>query len=184
MTTNEYQRLAMRTSPRDGHDKMDNAVLGLIGETGEIVDEYKKFIYQSKPGTELPAQKFAKETGDVMWHIAELADGMEICLGDAIGNDFGAFDEETRERGTLPSVRNAVLELHRIAHMILISVEQNMQKMIRRYMQEMMQRIAEFACIIGYDTEQIAEMNIAKLKKRYPNGFDAGISMERYENEK
>ena len=42
MGMNMYQEMAQRTSPDDGHDRIDNGVLGLIGETGEIVDLYKK----------------------------------------------------------------------------------------------------------------------------------------------
>ena len=41
MDLNEYQRLAMRTSP-DGHDRIKNGCLGLIGESGEIADIIKK----------------------------------------------------------------------------------------------------------------------------------------------
>ena len=46
-----------------------------------------------------------------------------------------------------------------------------------RYMLKDSENIANLA---GYTLEQVAQMNIDKLKKRYPNGFDAGISMGRY----
>ena len=39
--------------------------------------------------------------------------------------------------------------------------------------------LAETAYIIGYDLEDILYMNIAKLKKRYPDGFDAERSIYR-----
>lgn len=39
--------------------------------------------------------------------------------------------------------------------------------------------LAETAYIIGYDLEDILNMNIAKLKKRYPDGFDAERSIYR-----
>ena len=42
---NDYQRLAMRTSP-DGHDRMMNGCMGLIGESGEVVDAVKKWKHQ------------------------------------------------------------------------------------------------------------------------------------------
>lgn len=41
--------------------------------------------------------------------------------------------------------------------------------------------VACTAEIIGYDLEQIAEMNISKLKKRYPQGWDAERSKNREE---
>ena len=53
MTINEYQRLAQRTaSTRTKREKIENGILGLCGETGEIADIYKKYLYQ---GTNLIA---------------------------------------------------------------------------------------------------------------------------------
>lgn len=39
--------------------------------------------------------------------------------------------------------------------------------------------IAEAATAIGYDMETIMEMNIEKLMKRYPDGFDTEKSLHR-----
>lgn len=39
--------------------------------------------------------------------------------------------------------------------------------------------IAEAATAIGYDLEHIMQMNIYKLKARYPEGFDAERSLHR-----
>jgi len=39
--------------------------------------------------------------------------------------------------------------------------------------------LAETAYIIGYDLEDILKMNIDKLKKRYPDGFDTERSIYR-----
>ena len=39
--------------------------------------------------------------------------------------------------------------------------------------------LAETATAIGYDLEDILQMNIDKLKKRYPNGFTTNDSINR-----
>lgn len=39
--------------------------------------------------------------------------------------------------------------------------------------------LAETAAAIGYDLEDILQMNIDKLKKRYPEGFSADRSINR-----
>jgi NTP pyrophosphatase (non-canonical NTP hydrolase) len=39
--------------------------------------------------------------------------------------------------------------------------------------------ISYLASVIGYDLDQIAEMNIEKLRKRYPKGWDAEKSINR-----
>jgi NTP pyrophosphatase (non-canonical NTP hydrolase) len=43
--------------------------------------------------------------------------------------------------------------------------------------------VVETCTAIGYDLETIMEMNIEKLKKRYPYGFEASRSMHREKND-
>lgn len=43
--------------------------------------------------------------------------------------------------------------------------------------------IAETATAIGYDLETIMQMNIDKLRKRYPDGFDTERSQHRKEGD-
>ena len=43
--------------------------------------------------------------------------------------------------------------------------------------------VAETATAIGYDLDTIMEMNIEKLKQRYPNGFDSRLSQHRKEGD-
>lgn len=41
--------------------------------------------------------------------------------------------------------------------------------------------LSELCDVYGFNLDDIAEKNIAKLKKRYPEGFDAELSNRRYE---
>jgi NTP pyrophosphatase (non-canonical NTP hydrolase) len=72
MQINEYQQLAMRTSNKllspTGH--LENGVLGIAGEGGEVADLVKKHLFQGHP---LDYQHIAKELGDICWYIAETA---------------------------------------------------------------------------------------------------------------
>ena len=43
--------------------------------------------------------------------------------------------------------------------------------------------LAVSADAIGYDLEKIFEMNVDKLKKRYPDGFKTELSINRNEND-
>lgn len=108
MTINEYQKLAMTTlNPElDKKDVLINGVMGLCGESGEVIDLVKKHLAQ---GHELDKEKLAKELGDVAWYLAETATA------------------------------------------------------------------------IGYSLEDIFQMNIDKLKKRYPEGFSVEKSVNREE---
>lgn len=100
MTINEYQQLAQRTaSTKAPSSKIENGILGLCGETGEIADVYKKYLYQ---GHELDREHMSEELGDVCWYVAELAAGMGLKLEDVMARNIaklrkrypGGFDAE------------------------------------------------------------------------------------------
>ena len=124
MTGNEYQKLAMRTN--DGmsakrladtmvqtEEKCDLAgllmgLLGLAGESGELTDLFKKWIFHGKL---LDREHAKKELGDVLWYVAEIAYSM------------------------------------------------------------------------GWSLDEIMQMNIDKLKARYPEGFSENLSNHRKEGD-
>lgn len=72
MNLQEYQYMAQRTTDhslsKSEHFKM--GALGLIGETGEVVDLLKKHLYHKHP---LDKPRLTRELGDVMWYLAEIA---------------------------------------------------------------------------------------------------------------
>ena len=177
MNLREYHLLAMRTSPRDGHDKIDNGILGLIGESGELVDVYKKWIYQSTPGTELPRARLADELGDVIWYLAEIADGMDKNLADAIQADFDRLEESAAKAKKLYSIRWIIVN---IAEAAILTEKAATDDKMRVYMHLIMEHAAQLAKKIGIPLADIAAGNIEKLKKRYPVKFDPEISEARY----
>ena len=69
MKINEYQKLAARTiNPELPKLLMENhAIHGMAGEVGEIHSIYQKH-YQ---GHELNDEHLKKETGDLLWFVAE-----------------------------------------------------------------------------------------------------------------
>lgn len=52
---------------------------------------------------------------------------------------------------------------------------------LRKEIGDVLWMIAELCDVYGFSMEAIAEENIAKLRKRYPNGFDADHSVHRAE---
>ncbi len=83
MKINEYQELAMRTLNKDlsKKDVLINGVMGLCGESGEVIDIVKKHLAQ---GHELDKDKIAKELGDVAWYLAEVAYALDLKLEDVL----------------------------------------------------------------------------------------------------
>ena len=72
MTPNEYQAQAMRWLNPALSEKgtLINGVMGLCGESGEVIDLVKKHLSQGHP---LDREALAKELGDVAWYLAETA---------------------------------------------------------------------------------------------------------------
>ncbi len=72
MTPNEYQVQAMRwlNPALSEQDTLINGVMGLCGESGEVIDLVKKHLSQGHP---LNREAIAKELGDVAWYLAETA---------------------------------------------------------------------------------------------------------------
>ena len=79
LTANEYQRQAMISlNPAlSKKDVLINGVMGLCGESGEVIDLVKKYLHQ---GHELDKQKLAGELGDIAWYLAETAYALDLPL--------------------------------------------------------------------------------------------------------
>lgn len=180
----DYQLLAQRTSPDDGHDRMDNGALGLIGESGEIVDLLKKHRYQSTPEAQPPHERYCEELGDVLWYMAELCAGMDKNLLEIIGDDFCDLDAEAQRRFAGKrkiDARQIILSLASNAAEISDHVEKAAFTRVEYRLRRMMFSAADLAFACGSCLQDVASANIEKLKARYPDGFDARISMQRYE---
>ena len=83
MTINEYQKLAMTTlNPNlEKKDILINGVMGLCGESGEVIDIVKKHLAQ---GHNLDRDELIKELGDVAWYLAETATALDVDLEDVL----------------------------------------------------------------------------------------------------
>ena len=175
MTLNEYQKLAQRTSPTD-HDKLKNGCMGLIGESGEIVDLVKKYLFQSTPGTPLPTDKLIKEIGDVMWYIAEVATGMDVDLEHLLAFAYcGEFDE----RITISDYALTIsIHANTVYCKLFASKNKEVAALTIRHMYDL---LCGLCTRIGTTIEHVQEVNIDKLRKRYPDGFDPERSMNRPE---
>ena len=66
-------------------DSLTYAMLGLAGETGEVVEKYKKAMRVLVPG-QIPDSDFAldiaNELGDVLWYVARICQELEIPMRD------------------------------------------------------------------------------------------------------
>lgn len=96
MTINEYQMLAMKTLNKDLSEKdiLINGVMGLCGESGEVIDIVKKHLAQ---GHELNKEKIIEELGDVCWYIAEIAEVLNVSMESIMEGNIGKLKKRYPE---------------------------------------------------------------------------------------
>jgi len=81
MELTEYQRLSRRTAEYPREAWLAYPALGLSGEAGEVAEHAKKAIRDD--GGQVTAERraaMAKELGDVLWYVAQLASELELDL--------------------------------------------------------------------------------------------------------
>ena len=92
MTFNEYQDKAMTflNNKLSKKDVLINGVMGLFGESGEVIDIVKKHHAQ---GHELDKEKIIEELGDVCWYIAEIAYVLDVKLEDVFEGNINKLSK-------------------------------------------------------------------------------------------
>lgn len=76
-----FQRRAMATrsgKAEQGVEALNNAALGLAGESGEVCELIKKHKYHGHP---LDRAKIKEELGDILWYIALACYALEVDMG-------------------------------------------------------------------------------------------------------
>lgn len=105
ITFEEYQRRAHETAVYPGADPANTSApalcylgLKLAGESGEVAEKLGK-LYRDHQGKFPPAfrAELAKELGDVLWYVSELAYVLGVSLEDvASGNVKKLADRQAR----------------------------------------------------------------------------------------
>lgn len=162
MTFDEYQKAALRTAS-DGkgvNSEMCIRALGLCGESRELemASEWSDF------------QETEKEAGDVLWYVATLAasfglDGFDLGV-DELSDVPTAWHIDAAIGVTRSSCRLAEIVKKHVGH----GKEAN-RVAVSELLFDVLRGLASVT-----DLEQAAVKNIAKLKERYPAGFDLKIA--------
>jgi NTP pyrophosphatase (non-canonical NTP hydrolase) len=94
---NDYQEAAHNVAVYPGEHRLYYAVLGLCGESGEVAELVKKAL---RAKIEVDKDKLAKELGDVLWYLSEIATQYGLNLGDIAGMNLVKL-RERQLAGTL-----------------------------------------------------------------------------------
>ena len=105
MNIEDYEKIAMSTLI-DNHDYGDISsqllaqVLGLVGESGEVAEKFKKLI-RDKKGiiSEEDRAEIIKELGDILWYITSVSNLLGSSLADvAQKNNQKLLSRKSRDK--------------------------------------------------------------------------------------
>src|SRR5437660_9620398 len=93
MDFDEYQKRAQRTDQRpDGDDSIVIPLLGLAGEAGSLLSEYKKRLRDGESHSEYEPL-VTEELGDLLWYIANLASKFDLSLSEIAELNLAKVDD-------------------------------------------------------------------------------------------
>ena len=98
MRLNEYQDKARGTAVYSVPSPIDYAILGLVGEAGEVADKRKKQLRDGAAGPDDAA--LVAELGDVLWYVAAVATELGVSLEDVAQSNLDKLAART-SRGTI-----------------------------------------------------------------------------------
>lgn len=99
MQLDDYQEAAIETAiyPDKGEQNgLAYVALGLNGEAGEVAEKVKKFLRDGG----IDEEAVAKELGDVLWYLANLADEIGYSLSEVARINVSKLKSRSK-RGTL-----------------------------------------------------------------------------------
>ena len=102
MDFDSYQKKALRTDQvPDGDDAASLIVpmLGLAGETGQLLSEYKKHV-RDGDAHRLFKERVSEELGDLLWYIANVASKFDLTLSEIASANLAKVKQRwASERG-------------------------------------------------------------------------------------
>ena len=98
MELDQYQKEAQRTDRVQGRKGADNddslivPMLGLVGEAGQLLTEYKKHLRDGE-AHRLFKERVSEELGDLLWYIANVAYKFDLSLGKIASENLAKVNE-------------------------------------------------------------------------------------------
>lgn len=165
MKLGKYQtEAAVTIATDDPRDMAIHAVLGLVAEVSE-------FLHALCSGDE--EEHVQKEIGDVCWMIAELCTANGWKMNEVVSfhsNDVEALNLTCTDR--ICSIYQKTYQGHPVD-------EEKVKSCLKSIWGGLMGCCAQH----GWKMQDILDINIKKLRKRYPDGFKVENSLQRAEGD-
>lgn len=89
MDLTDYQKQAATTDrvPGDEGNALVVPLLGMAGEVGDLLTEYKKRL-RDKDSHRFFRDRVAEELGDILWYVSNLAGKFDLDLSDVAASNL------------------------------------------------------------------------------------------------
>lgn len=155
--------------------------LGIITEAGELADIFKKELAYGKP---IDKANLKEEIGDLTWYIANLATHHDFKLDvfsefKGLPADLNGYIKKMDQDGFNTAL--TVLEFGKIAHSIVhrhpCMIHHN--NFLRSRIGEMLSALTMICILQDVNFEECLDLNINKLKVRFPEKFTEENALNR-----
>lgn len=159
MTFEEYQKEAV-TFRTESANNEEYLTLGLIEEVGEAAGKLAK---RRRDGV-WDERAFIKELGDILWFVANLADYWQFN-GDELSLDLEEDDDD--------------MFLEDRMREVFLWTNEGLKFATEGEFESLLDNVGLMAREFGYTLEQVAEINLTKLRDRAARGKIHGNGDER-----
>lgn len=192
MNLEELQNKMLRTASFD--EPFDRAVslcaLGLVGEAGEIADLVKKIFYHHHDFDAAKRAKLIEEGGDFLWYVFYFCRMTGLSFESILRHEryqiLVARQLETDDSKTYTFLAAEIGYKAGIVAGAIINSKKTLEifdEIVLGWFREMLTEpvayLHQLAERLGSSLEEMCEVVIGKLDKRYPNGFNPADSIAR-----
>lgn len=143
-------------------ERLEHAILGMVGEIGEIADAYKKHWIYERP---LDTVNMLEELGDLRFYIQM-----------AINEDLTPSSIPLASRGSF--FKNLMTLTQSVGHFQL-DIETNQVEHQKLSLSRILCQFTSLCLQMGVTEEEVIQKNIEKLTKRYPTVYSNEAAIAR-----
>lgn len=185
MDANTYQALVERTKSAatdSYHERIGLSAAGIAGEAAELAEVFRDWVLVESVA-EYNCEKLLKEAGDVCWYIAHLLTTVDLAFEPVLA-DWKAtpLPEDSAAAKLIDFLISAGKLADYLKKVAFHKIEIDKAKMLERLKPVGRGWLALVES--DFSVETVFADNIAKLRVRYPAGFNTADSLARKDGEK
>lgn len=175
MKFEQYLIESARTHQSEGKRRdLLHACAGMVTEAGELIDPFKRAMFYKK---ELDVVNVIEEIGDGLWYIAVACRVFNLNLDLSQENNNYYKNNKIKQIQTEEGLMEFMLEFNNYVNKLSMKIlsysgyKDNLKFDVANFI-DVIQEMNLIAEMFNFNLELVMDVNINKLKKRFPNKFN------------